>query len=191
MRHLNKRIHLNRTRSHRKALFSNLSASLFEHHRIMTTLAKAKYCRQYAERMITFARRGDLNARRHVLKFIRNKTIVKKLFDELGHHFRNRNGGYTRIVRLGPRRGDAAQMVLLELVGFDDAEASTKPAKGSGKSRLKAAQKEAVEKRETAEPEVSAEPSDENGSEEVTTPDSDAESTLDDTDPEEKKEETD
>ena len=156
MRHLYDKVHLNRTSAHRKALFGNLSAALFSHKRIVTTLAKAKYARRFAERMITFARRNDLTARRHVLKFIRDKAVVKTLFDELGPHFKNRNGGYTRIIKLGPRRGDAAPMALLELVGFDDV--TTVEPKKSSKSRLKAAQRAATqtkkdEKAESPEPE--------------------------------------
>ncbi len=141
MRHLKNKIHLNRTASHRKALFGNLSAELFLHKRIETTLPKAKYTRRYAERMITFARRGDLAARRQVARFIRNPVAIQKLFSELGPHFKHRPGGYTRIIKLGPRRGDAAPMALLELVGFDDAVTpETKSTKSTGKSRLKAAQ---------------------------------------------------
>jgi large subunit ribosomal protein L17 len=147
MRHLYDKVHLGRSRSHRRALFGNLSASLFLHKRIVTTLAKAKYARRYAERMITFARKGDLSARRQVMRFVPSEEAVKKLFDQLGPHFKNRNGGYTRIIKLGPRQGDSAPMALLELVGFDDlsAEAATeaKEAKKETKSRLKAAQTKA------------------------------------------------
>ena len=145
MRHLNRKVHLNRSRSHRRALFSNLSAQLFVHKRIITTLAKAKYTRQYAERMITFARRGSLADRRHVLKFITNRAVVKTLFDDLGIHFKNRDGGYTRVIRLGFRKGDAAPMAILELVGFDDVPLEVPKTKG--KSRLKAAQKKAVDEK--------------------------------------------
>ena len=143
MRHLNRSVHLNRTSSHRRALFSNLSVALFTHKRITTTLAKAKYTRQYAERLITFARRGGLADRRHVLKYITDKSVVKTLFDDLGVHFKNRDGGYTRIIKLGFRRGDAAPMAILELVGFDDVllEAS------KGTSRLKASQSKAVDEK--------------------------------------------
>jgi len=142
MRHLNTKPHLNRTWAHRKALFGNLSAALFVNRRIVTTLSKAKYARSVVERMITFARKGDVAARRHVLRYVGQKDAVKILFDELGPHFKNRNGGYTRIIKLGTRAGDAAPMALLELVGFDDIEAVG--VKRSGKSRLKEAQKEAV-----------------------------------------------
>jgi len=139
MRHLKDKTHLNRSKSHRKALLANLSAALFINKRIITTLAKARYARRFAERMITFARRDDIAARRQVLRYVPNKEAVKLLFSDLGPHFKHRNGGYTRIIKLGPRRGDAAPMAILELVGFDDAAASAPPRK-EGKSRLKAAQ---------------------------------------------------
>lgn len=156
MRHLYHKAHLNRTASHRKALFGNLSAALFTNKRIITTLGKAKYARQFAERMITFARSGDVADRRHVLRFIRDKQAVKVLFDELGPHFKNRNGGYTRIIKLGSRRGDAAPMAILELVGFGDIASSD--TKKETKSRLKASQKKVVkEKLDQAPEEVKAE----------------------------------
>ena len=145
MRHLNRSVHLNRTKSHRRALFSNLSAQLFVHKRITTTLAKAKYTRQYAERLITFARRGSIADRRHVLKSITNKDVVKTLFDDLGPHFKNRDGGYTRIIKLGSRRGDAAPMAILELVGFDDIALEAPKTKGT--SRLKDSQSKAVDEK--------------------------------------------
>jgi len=120
MRHLSDKTHLGRTAEHRRALLNNMSSSLFLYQRITTTITKAKYARKFAERMITFARRGDLSARRHVARFIHDQAILRILFDKLGPHFQHRNGGYTRIIHLGNRPGDAAPMVLLELVGFDD-----------------------------------------------------------------------
>ena len=146
MRHRYDKTHLNRSKSHRKALLSNMSAELFMHRRIITTLPKARYTRRFAERMITFARRGSVADHRHVLRFIRNKDAVKLLFSDLGPHFKNRDGGYTRIIKIGPRSGDAAPMAILELVGFDDAVVSTGPKKET-KSRMKAAQKTAVEEK--------------------------------------------
>jgi len=138
MRHLSDKTHLGRTREHRYAMLSNMTASLVMHKKIVTTLAKAKYARKFAERMITFARKGDLSARRHVASLVRDKVAVQTLFDKLGEHFKHRNGGYTRIIRLGPRHGDAAPMALLELVGFEDipvvVEAETPK---ESKSRLK------------------------------------------------------
>lgn len=116
MRHGKKVAKLGRTFSHRKAMFANMVASLLEHERIRTTNIKAKEVRRTAEHMITFAKRGDLHARRQVLRLIPDKKLVAKLFDELGPHYSNRSGGYTRIIKLGPRRGDAAEMCFIELV---------------------------------------------------------------------------
>ncbi|NQU04604.1 MAG: 50S ribosomal protein L17 [Calditrichaeota bacterium] len=155
MRHLYDKPHLNRSKSHRKALFGNMSAALFLNKRITTTLGKARYARRFAERMITFARKGDVAARRHVVKFIRDKEAIKTLFDELGPHFKHREGGYTRIIKIGTRRGDAAPMCIIELVGFDDTVASSTPKKES-KSKLKASQKAVVSKRKTGKKEAPA-----------------------------------
>ena len=102
--------------AHERLMLSNLATQLFEHGRITTTEAKAKRLRPYAEHLVTFAKRGDLHARRQVLKRIRDKSIVHVLFDEIGPRFQNRPGGYTRIVKLGPRKGDNAPMALIELV---------------------------------------------------------------------------
>jgi large subunit ribosomal protein L17 len=151
MRHLYDRPHLNRTPSHRKALFSNLAASLILNKKVVTTLGKARYARRFAERMITFARKGDLSSRRHVLRHLHHQEAVKKLFDELGAHFKNRNGGYTRIIKLGRRRGDAAPLALIELVGFDDVPGTATPKKPT-KSRLKAASKEESSKPRKVKP---------------------------------------
>lgn len=116
MRHGKKVAKLRRKHSHRKAMFANMVTSLFENEIIHTTSARAKEVRRTAEHMISFAKRGDLHARRQVLRFIANKKIVGKLFEELGPRYGSRNGGYTRIVKTGPRRGDAASMCILELV---------------------------------------------------------------------------
>ena len=97
-------------------ILSNLTASLIEHGRVETTLAKAKAVRPVAEKMITKARRGDLHARRVVLKTITDNAVVTKLFDEVAPQYSERPGGYTRIVKLGPRRGDGAEMAIIELV---------------------------------------------------------------------------
>ena len=106
---------LSRTSSHRKALFANLAASLIEHEQIKTTLPKAKDLRRVVEPLITLAKKGDLAARREVLKTITNKTIVKKLFDEVAPRFKERNGGYTRVLKAGHRQGDAADMAIIAL----------------------------------------------------------------------------
>jgi len=106
---------LSRTSSHRKAMFANMATSLIEHEQIKTTLPKAKDLRRVVEPLITFAKRGDLAARREVLKTIRDKDVVKKLFDVVGPMFKERNGGYTRIIKAGHRQGDAADMAYIEL----------------------------------------------------------------------------
>ncbi len=102
--------------SHQKAILANLATSLFEHGRITTTEAKAKRLRPYAEKLITHAKRGDLAHRRIVLKDIRDKDIVHALFEEIGPQFANRDGGYTRIIKTLPRKGDNAPMAVIELV---------------------------------------------------------------------------
>jgi large subunit ribosomal protein L17 len=111
---------LGRSSAHRSAMFRNMVTSLFEHERIVTTVEKAKEMRPIAEKMITLAKRGDLHARRQALAYIRSKKIVAKLFDQIGEQFKDRNGGYTRIVQTGTRQGDAASMAILELVGFEE-----------------------------------------------------------------------
>ncbi len=115
MRHLKGGRKLSRTSAHRRALFRNLVAALIEHERIQTTDAKAKAIRPLAERMISLAKRGTLHARRQALAFIRRKAVVRKLFEEVGPRFRDRPGGYTRIVKMGRRRGDAALLSIIEL----------------------------------------------------------------------------
>ena len=116
MRHGKKIAKLGRTASHRKAMLSNMMMSLFANERITTTQIRAKALRRTAEKVITFAKKGDLHARRQVLRVIADKQIVSKLFDELGPRYKSRNGGYTRVVKLGPRRGDGAFMSIIELV---------------------------------------------------------------------------
>jgi len=118
MRHQRAGRKLGRDAAHRKALYANLTASLIEHGRIKTTVAKAKEVRPVAEEMITLGRRGDVPARRQALKFLRSQDVVHKLFSEVGPRFSDRPGGYSRIVKLGPRQGDAAEMAYLELVDY-------------------------------------------------------------------------
>jgi large subunit ribosomal protein L17 len=112
---------LGRDSAHRKALYANLACSLIEHGRIKTTEAKAKAVKPFAEQMITLGRRGDLHARRQALSQLRSQEVVHKLFSDVGPRFTERPGGYTRVVKLGPRQGDAAAMVYLELVDHDPA----------------------------------------------------------------------
>ena len=117
MRHRKKGRQLSRTRSHRKATLRNLATSLFRHERIETTTAKAKELRPFAERLITLARRGDVHARRLAATKIQDREVLGKLFDEIAPRYLERPGGYTRVLKLGIRKGDAAEMSLIELVG--------------------------------------------------------------------------
>jgi len=118
MRHQKKTIKLGRTAEHRKALLANQVCSLIEHQRIKTTLAKAKAVRPLAERMVTLGKKGSLHARRTALATLRQKRAVKKLFDDVAPRSAERNGGYTRIVRLGQRKSDSAPMAFIEWVDF-------------------------------------------------------------------------
>ena len=128
MRHGKRIPKLGMDRSQRRAMLSNMAVSLFENEMVRTTGARAKALRSFAESLVTFAKRGDLNARRQVLRRIPNKRVVSKLFDELAQRFQSRNGGYTRIVKLGPRRGDAAPICIVELVDRTAAGAAPEPA---------------------------------------------------------------
>jgi large subunit ribosomal protein L17 len=116
MRHARTGKKLGRDSAHRKALYSNLAGALIEHGRIKTTVTKAKAVKPLAEQMITLGRRGDLHARRQATAFLRSRDVVHRLFADVAPLFKDRPGGYTRIVRIGPRPGDAAEMVYLELV---------------------------------------------------------------------------
>src|SRR5918996_2110524 len=119
MRHARSGKKLGRDSAHRRALYSNLAGALIEHGRIETTAAKAKAVKPFAEKMITLGKRGDLHARRQALAALRSNDVVHQLFAEVAPRFSDRPGGYTRIVRLGPRQGDAAEMVYLELVDYE------------------------------------------------------------------------
>jgi large subunit ribosomal protein L17 len=116
MRHLKQGRKLGRTAAHRKALLRNLASALLEHGRIITTEAKAKELRRVADKLVTLGKRGNLHARRQALQVIRSNAVVRKLFDEVAPRFAARNGGYTRVLRLGYRPGDAAAMAVIELV---------------------------------------------------------------------------
>ena len=118
MRHHRSGRKLGRDASHRKALYANLASALIEHGRIKTTAAKAKEVKPIAEQMITLGKRGDLAARRQAVSELRSKDTVKRLFDDVAPRFADRPGGYSRIVKLGQRQGDAAAMVYLELVDY-------------------------------------------------------------------------
>ncbi len=121
MRHQRAGRKLGRSSAHRKALYSNLTGALIEHGRIRTTEAKAKAVKPIAEKMITLGRRGDVAARRQAVAYLRSKDVVHKLFAEVAPRFADRPGGYSRIVKIGPRQGDSAEMVYLELVDYEPA----------------------------------------------------------------------
>jgi len=144
--------------AHQKHMLANLAASLFEHGKITTTEARARRLRPYAEKLITFAKRGDLHARRQVLTVVPNKGIVHSLFTEIGPGFADRNGGYTRITKLGPRKGDAAPMAVIELVsgevGVAKPRRRARRAAGSGAQAVPAA---AAVEETTAEADSTAE----------------------------------
>lgn len=135
MRHRKAGRRLGRTTSHRKALLRTMVTEFFEHEKMVTTVAKAKEVRSVAERMITLGKRENLHARRQALSFLRKKEVVFKLFDSLAPRFADRNGGYTRILRLGVRTGDASEMALLELVDAAPKGEEKKPAKKSKQSK--------------------------------------------------------
>ena len=120
MRHGFKGRRFNRTPEHRKAMFANMSVSLLKHEQIVTTLPKAKDLRPVVEKLITLGKRGDLHARRLVLSQVRDVEIVRKLFDVIGPRYKERNGGYTRVLKAGFRHGDNAPMAVIELVDRDE-----------------------------------------------------------------------
>lgn len=120
MRHLKKVKKLNRPAAHRTALLKNLAQSVLTHYGIVTTLPKAKEASKLVSNLITFAKTGTLSARRQAFAYLQDEGLVKKLFNEIAPKFTDRKGGYTRIVHLGPRKGDGAELAVLELVGFDE-----------------------------------------------------------------------
>ena len=130
MRHLKSGRQLSRNSSHRWALMRNLITALLREEKIQTTDPKAKELRRWVERVITLGKRGDLHARRQAAAIVQDKAVVKKLFDAIGPRFKDRPGGYTRIIKLGIRHGDAAQMALIELVGNENAAAAGGEKKG-------------------------------------------------------------
>lgn len=119
MRHANRGRKLNRTASHRKAMFSNMAASLILHEQIVTTLPKAKDLRPIVEKLVTLGKRGDLHARRQAISKLRDPSVVSKLFDALATRYADRNGGYTRVLKAGFRRGDNAPLAVIEFVDRD------------------------------------------------------------------------
>lgn len=155
MRHKMSGRKLNRTSSHRKALFANLATALLEHEQIKTTLPKAKDLRRVVEPLITKAKQGDVAARREVAKVIRDKDVLKKLFDDVAPRFEKRAGGYTRIFKMGFRQGDSAPMAVVQLTDMAEAPAAPtaeKPAKAAeAKEEPKAEKAEAKPAKKAAE----------------------------------------
>jgi large subunit ribosomal protein L17 len=152
MRHQKKTIKLGRTAEHRKALLANQVCSLIEHQRIKTTLAKAKAVRPLAERMVTLGKNGSIHARRTALAMLRQKSAVKKLFDDVAPRSAERNGGYTRIVRLGQRKSDSARMAFIEWVDMA-VVVEEKPTEEKKAKRKEAEAKPTKEESETVTPE--------------------------------------
>lgn len=136
--------HLGGSPSHERLMLANLATALFRHDRITTTVTKAKRLRPLAERLITKAKRGDLHARRQVLTVVRDRDVSTKLFDEIAPRYTARHGGYTRIVKTGPRRGDSAPMAIIELVEPLTEPPAGRPTPGAGGGRRRAAQQESV-----------------------------------------------
>jgi large subunit ribosomal protein L17 len=136
MRHAVKGRKLKRTASHKKALLENLAVALFRHKKIKTTVAKAKEARSFVEKLITKARKGDIPSRRYVARFIKDREVMKELFSEIVAKVGDRPGGYTRVVKVGARRGDGADLAILELVDYNEGE-------------VKAPKKKAVAEQET------------------------------------------
>lgn len=127
MRHAKKGRKLGRTASHRKSTLSSLATALFRHKRIKTTIAKAKEARTFAEKLITIAKKRDIHSRRLVSRFIKDREVVKSLFGEVIDKIGTRPGGYTRVVKLGHRLGDGADLAILELVDFNEGTLKTTP----------------------------------------------------------------
>lgn len=120
MRHRRAGRRLNRTSSHRRAMFANMAAALIKHEQVVTTLPKAKELRRFTDRLITLAKRGNLNSRRLAVSRVRDEAMVKKLFEVLGPRYKDRSGGYTRVLKAGFRYGDSAPMAVIEFVDRDE-----------------------------------------------------------------------
>lgn len=136
MRHLKKGKKLGVSSSHRKAMMRNLVTALLEHGQIKTTVTRAKEMRKYFDKMIGLAKRGDLHARRQALAFVKSKEAMALLFDQYGSLYQDRNGGYTRIYKLGNRLGDNAQMALIQMVDLNKIKSEEAPAAASKDSAL-------------------------------------------------------
>ena len=156
MRHNKKFNHLGRTASHRSAMLTNMAISLIMHKRITTTVAKAKALKKYVEPLITKAKEDSTNSRRVVFSYLQNKEAIKELFSTVSEKVGDRPGGYTRIIKLGTRQGDAAQVCFIELVDFDPEMAKDTKKKSTRRSRKSAPKAEAASEAPVAE-EVKAE----------------------------------
>jgi len=157
MRHRKDHRKLSRTASHRRAVLRNLVTALFQYERIETTVAKAKEARRLAERLITFGKRGDLAARRHVARFVMRPAVTYKLFSTIAPWYAERAGGYTRIIRLGPRLGDAGETAYLELVKSAEQKAKEREERiAAAEAREKALKGEKPAKKAKAEAEAAA-----------------------------------
>ena len=158
MRHQKKTVKLGRTADHRRALLANQVCALIEHQRIKTTLAKAKAVRPLAERMVTLGKNGSIHARRRALAVLRQKDVVKKLFDDIAQRSAERNGGYTRIVKLGARKSDSARMAFIEWVDAEHiAEEKPKKEKKAKRKEPETKQQETTEAEQPTREEAKAE----------------------------------
>lgn len=157
MRHNKKFNHLGRTASHRSAMLANMAISLIMHKRITTTVAKAKALKKYVEPLITKSKEDSTNSRRVVFSYLQNKEAIKELFGEVAQKVGDRPGGYTRIIKLGTRQGDAAQICFIELVDFDEAMAKETKKKATRRSRKAAPKAEAAPAEVPAAEEAKAE----------------------------------
>jgi large subunit ribosomal protein L17 len=157
MRHKQKGRKLGRTKSHREMMLRNMVASLFENESIRTTEAKAKEARKLAEKLLTWGKRGDLHSRRMALRYIEDAGVIKKVFETIAPRFEDRAGGYTRIIRLSQRRGDAASIVILELTEkgkeVEEEKAARKAKKEAKKEAMRKAEEEAAAMEAQAEAE--------------------------------------
>jgi large subunit ribosomal protein L17 len=152
MRHKVHTFKIGRSGAHRRAMLANMVSSLIEHGQIKTTLTKAKEARRFADKMVTLGKKGDLHRRRLAIAKLRDKDAVKKLFEEVAPQFAERNGGYTRIIKLGRRMGDAAEMCILQFVEADEVVKKSKKSKPAKKTAKTAeAVEEAAEAAEVAE----------------------------------------
>ena len=157
MRHNKKFNHLGRTASHRDAMLANMAISLIMHKRITTTLAKAKALKKYVEPLITRSKEDTTNSRRVVFRYLQNKFAIKELFGEVAAKVANRPGGYTRVIKLGTRQGDAADIAFIELVDFDENMAKTPKAAVKKTRRSRRSTKKAADETVVAEEALKAE----------------------------------